>query len=88
MCFYYSYMLFAMGLCALYAGSIYNDYFSLGLNLFGSNYDYVTQEAGAKAVMVSSYGDASAVYPYGLDPAWKISDNNLLFFNSFSNSFK
>lgn len=77
------YMLFGMGLCAVYAGSVYNDYFSLGLDLFGSNYDYVDQEVGAEAEMISPYGDAAAVYPYGLDPAWKISDNSLLFFNSF-----
>ncbi len=34
------YMLFAMGLMAVYAGLVYNDYFSLGLDLFGSRYEY------------------------------------------------
>jgi V-type H+-transporting ATPase subunit a len=31
---------------------------------------------------VGSYGDSSNVYPFGSDPAWKISENELLFFNS------
>ena len=32
----------------VYAGLIYNDYFSLGLNLFGSNYQFLTEESGSK----------------------------------------
>lgn len=76
------YMLFAMGLFAVYAGLIYNDYFSIGLDLFGSNYVYKDESDSAPAEMKSSYGDAGAVYPFGADPAWKISGNELLFFNS------
>jgi V-type H+-transporting ATPase subunit a len=76
------YMLFAMGAMAMYAGSIYNDYFSIGLNLFGSNFHFNKEVAGAPALMRSAYGDASRVYPYGVDPAWKISGNELLFYNS------
>ena len=76
------YMLFAMGCMAIYAGSIYNDYFSVGINLFGSNFHYAEEIPGAPALMRSNYGDASRVYPYGVDPAWKISGNELLFYNS------
>jgi len=76
------YMLLGMGCCAVYAGLIYNDFFSLGLNLFGSKYSYTTQESGAKATMLGSYGSSASVYPFGVDPAWKISENELLFFNS------
>lgn len=76
------YMLFAMGLMAVYAGFIYNDFFSLGLDLFGSNYQFNSQEDGATATMATSYGDPKGVYPFGVDPAWKISGNELLFFNS------
>ena len=76
------YMLFAMGCMAIYAGSIYNDYFSIGLNLFGSNFQFNVQVSGASAAMRSEYGDATRVYPYGVDPAWKVSGNELLFYNS------
>ena len=39
------YMLFAMGLCALYCGLVYNDYFSLGLD-FGSRYVFPESDGG------------------------------------------
>lgn len=32
-------MLFLMGAFAIYTGLIYNDYFALPLNLFGSRFD-------------------------------------------------
>jgi len=76
------YMLFAMGLFAVYAGLVYNDYFSIGLNLFGSKYDYESEEDGANATPEYAYGDPQGVYSFGVDPAWKISGNELLFFNS------
>jgi len=76
------YMLFAMGLMAVYAGLVYNDYFSIGLDLFGSRYQYADQTDGAKAIPDYPYGDPRGVYPFGADPAWKISGNELLFFNS------
>lgn len=77
------YMFFMMGLFAIYAGLIYNDYFSLGLNLYGSKYVYTNHVDGAKASLISGkYGDPSNVYPFGVDPTWKISENELLFFNS------
>lgn len=76
------YMLFMMGAMGVYAGLIYNDYFSLGLNLFGSNYQFLTEESGAKAVLLCPYGTPKCVYPFGADPVWKISANELLFFNS------
>lgn len=85
------YMLLAMGCCAIYAGMIYNDFFSLGLDLFGTTYIYdkpgTELESGAKPVHMidgrpAEYGDSAAVYPFGCDPVWKVSSNELLFFNS------
>lgn len=76
------YMLFAMGLMAVYAGFVYNDYFSIGLNILGSNYEYTDHTDGAKATRLGQYGDPSTVYAFGVDPAWKISGNELLFYNS------
>jgi len=82
------YMIVMMGFFAVYAGFIYNDCFSLGLDLFGSrwefeNQDYGTIEEGAVALSKAPYGSAESVYPFGLDPIWHVSTNELLFFNSF-----
>ncbi|RYH14284.1 V-type ATPase 116kDa subunit family protein [archaeon] len=76
------YMLFAMGLFAIYAGFIYNDFFSIGLLLGRSNYAFNDQTDGAPATQLSKYGDSGAVYHFGVDPAWKLSGNELLFYNS------
>jgi len=82
------YMIVMMGFFAIYAGFMYNDCFSLALNLFGSRWNYYGQdsgevEEGVVASQTSNYGSEESVYPFGLDPAWKVSANELLFFNSF-----
>jgi V-type H+-transporting ATPase subunit a len=76
------YMLFAMGMMAVYAGFVYNDYFALGLNLMGSKYVYADETDGASATRLGTYGDPATVYGFGVDPVWKISGNELLFYNS------
>ena len=82
------YMITMMGFFAVYAGLIYNDCFSLGLNLFGSRYLFEGQSEGAVeegnvAENIAEYGSNGSVYPFGLDPIWHVSSNELLFFNSF-----
>ena len=82
------YMIAMMGFFAVYAGFIYNDMFSLGLNLFGSRWVFDGQyngevEEGAVAVQTAEFGSAESVYPFGLDPMWHVTSNELLFFNSF-----
>eukprot|EP01042_Synura_sphagnicola_P004490 gene4490-5693_t len=76
------YMLFLMGAFAVYAGLVYNDYFSLGLNLFGTSYKFDSHEANAVARAIGPYGDSKYVYPFGADPVWHVASNELLFFNS------
>lgn len=82
------YMIAMMGFFAVYAGLIYNDCFSLGLNIFGSRWLFEGQEEGvveegSEAEMIADYGSNDSVYPFGLDPIWHVSQNELLFFNSF-----
>jgi len=82
------YMILMMGFFAVYAGFIYNDCFSLGLNLFGSRYEFSGQEdmsveEGDVAYQLAEYGSNESVYPFGLDPMWHVTTNELLFFNSF-----
>jgi len=82
------YMMVMMGFFAVYAGFVYNDCFSLGLNLFGSRYHFEGQEDGTVEVgdvaeLIGEYGSDESVYPFGLDPMWHVASNELLFFNSF-----
>lgn len=79
------YLLLMMGLFGVYAGLIYNDTFSLGLNLFGSRWRLPTgasaPPANASRVLVRA-GPDDDVYTFGIDPAWHVSTNDLLFANS------
>lgn len=65
------YMLMLMSFFAVFCGFIYNEFFSLSLNLFGSCYN----EAGERM------GDCT--YSFGLDPIWTAASNSLTFVNSF-----
>jgi V-type H+-transporting ATPase subunit a len=79
------YMITMMGAFAVYAGFIYNDFFALGLTLFDSHYEWkdgLATEPGVVANLTCAFGDPSCVYKMGVDPAWHISSNELLFFNS------
>mmetsp|Transcript_7518 Transcript_7518/g.11256 ORF Transcript_7518/g.11256 Transcript_7518/m.11256 type:complete len:756 (+) Transcript_7518:184-2451(+) len=92
------FMLTMMGFAAVYCGLVYNDCFSLALNLFNSGYEFpkaisdakspsdaaskIDSETNRTATIKTYYGDPSNVYAFGVDPAWHISDNELLFFNS------
>jgi len=75
------YMFFLMGLSAMYNGFIYNDYFSLGWNLFGTKYQCDTEHGGV-CTHDTAYGDPAGVYPFGVDPVWHIVTADLAFINS------
>ncbi len=72
------YMLLLMGFFSIYAGLIYNDFFSLAMKPSGAS--RWTYAPGAKTATTS--GASADVYPFGVDPEWHRSDNDLLFFNS------
>jgi len=79
------YMLLMMGCFAVYAGFIYNDTFSLGLDLFGTRWKWPSGvEDGDEAVLncEGELGNSDCVYPFGVDPFWHIAENELAFFNS------
>merc|ERR1719412_2157143 len=90
------YLIALMGLFSTYTGFIYNDVFSKSLNLFGSAWqvserdsDFCCGEDAPKSMMLQpalnrTYSDYSGTpYPFGVDPAWQISSNKIVFLNSF-----
>ncbi|CAO3684159.1 unnamed protein product [Rhizopus stolonifer] len=74
------YMMLMMGIFSIFTGAIYNDLFSLSLNLFKSGYDLPSNYSSTESVESIPNGN---VYPFGLDPAWHGSENFLLFTNSY-----
>ncbi|SCV69120.1 BQ2448_2140 [Microbotryum intermedium] len=78
--FYYGrYIIFLMGLFAIFTGFMYNDIFSLSLNLAPSQFRWPTEfEPGTVVEGIQT----SHRYPFGIDPAWHGTDNALIFTNS------
>lgn len=59
------YMMLLMGLFSIFTGAIYNDIFSLSLNLFKSGFDLPSNYTSHEPVESIPNGH---VYPFGLDP--------------------
>eukprot|EP01129_Flabellula_baltica_P007375 TRINITY_DN2864_c0_g1_i1.p1 TRINITY_DN2864_c0_g1~~TRINITY_DN2864_c0_g1_i1.p1 ORF type:complete len:802 (-),score=173.65 TRINITY_DN2864_c0_g1_i1:27-2432(-) len=74
------YILLFMSLFSIYCGGIYNEVFALSVDIFGSNWglspDNITYE------IINN-----RTYPFGIDPVWKGTDNELLYFNSLKMKF-
>lgn len=76
-CYDGRYMLLLMGLFSMYTGFLYNEVFSIPMDLFGSNWRFPDANA-----TVAERIDPDRVYEIGVDPAWKGSVNALAFYNS------
>ena len=72
------YMLLLMGIFSVYCGVLYNDVFGNMMDLFGST--WLKGDEGEHM----HRKEPGAVYPFGIDPAWHHTTNEL----SFSNSYK
>jgi V-type H+-transporting ATPase subunit a len=70
------YILLMMGIFATFMGLIYNDFTSIPLSLFGKSC-YTLQND--KYIRESK----ECVYPFGIDPVWLNSANDISFYNSF-----
>jgi V-type H+-transporting ATPase subunit a len=67
-----------MGFFAFYCGWIYNDFLGMNVNLLGSCYDIFMKGDGT----LDYHHTEGCVYPFGIDPVWGVSSNNLIFVNS------
>jgi V-type H+-transporting ATPase subunit a len=67
------YLFLLMGFFAVYCGFIYNDMMAMPLDLFGSCYE----TDGDDVVLLDD-----CVYPFGVDPKWYVSVEELTFMNS------
>ncbi|KAI8984337.1 V-type ATPase, V0 complex, 116kDa subunit family [Mycotypha africana] len=74
------YMMLLMGIFSIFTGAIYNDMFSLSLNVFKSGFSLPSNYTSNETVEMIPNG---RVYAFGLDPAWHGSENYLLFTNSY-----
>lgn len=81
------YLFLLMGFFATYCGFIYNDMMAMPLNLFGSCYETVPNPAANNIHKESVILKEDCVYPFGFDPKWYVSPNELAFFNSFKMKF-
>ena len=73
------YFFLLLGFFSFYNGIIYNDFFSMPLNIFGSCYKGLK----SKEKLVEIKKEKNCNYPIGLDPKWHIANNELIFLNSF-----
>lgn len=82
------YIILLMGLFSCYTGFIYNDVFSKSVNIFGSswsiNYNTTWAMRDNELTLDPATQDLGPdPYPIGLDPAWQLAVNKIIFLNSY-----
>jgi V-type H+-transporting ATPase subunit a len=73
------YIALMMGAFSIYTGLIYNDIFSKPLALFKSRWEWPAEFEVGQTVTARQTG----TYPLGIDYAWHLAENQLLFLNSY-----
>ncbi|CAG9773066.1 unnamed protein product [Ceutorhynchus assimilis] len=89
------YIILLMGIFSFYTGFVYNDIFSKSVNIFGSawrinattlppNFTVHTESDHTYEVQLNPRENyLGSPYFIGLDPAWQVSKNKIIFLNSF-----
>ena len=75
------YVILMMGLYSMFTGLMYNDIFSRSMELFESTWQWPQNFTTGDMLEAKRRDDYT--YPFGLDPGWHESENELLFTNSF-----
>lgn len=76
------YIILLMGLFAVFVGFMYNDIFSLPVYLGESGWD-IEINHGKNKTDDSFVSNFKFAYAFGIDPAWRLAENSLLFLNSY-----
>lgn len=71
-----------MGIFAFYCGWIYNEFFSVALGVFGGTCYTQSEPLKTGNGVEFTRKDPKCIYPFGMDPKWQISINELSFHNS------
>ena len=80
----YRYFFLLCSIFGIFCGLLYNEFFAIPLNLFGTCYTSVKdgELILSKEHRIGGTGDKKCVYPVGLDPSWIGSVNELTYTNS------
>lgn len=79
------YIILLMSIFSIFTGLIYNDMFALAFDFFRSRYTFKATPSNSN-LFIGNYDTAkysSPVYAFGIDPAWRWSDNSMMFINSY-----
>ena len=82
-CVQFRYFFLICSIFAIFCGLMYNEFFSIPLDLFGTCYN--TEKDGKlilNKTMIDEDNVKKCVYPIGLDPSWIGTQNELTFTNS------
>ena len=71
------YVLLMMAIGTIYTGFLYNEFFAIPMNIFGSGWGACP---GGGPYLCRKPN--TPTYPFGVDPAWKGAKNELLYYNS------
>eukprot|EP00871_Galdieria_phlegrea_P003893 jgi/Galph1/4504/GphlegSOOS_G3162.1 len=86
-CYDGRYIILLMGIFSLYTGLIYNEFFGVAMNIFGSRWKFTSSSLFACGIDNCSDPSKSeppkSIYPVGFDPIWSQAQNGLSFFNSY-----
>ncbi|KAM0683313.1 H(+)-transporting V0 sector ATPase subunit a [Mitosporidium daphniae] len=74
------YIIFLMGVWSIYIGFIYNDCFSRCLAIFGTGWEWPTEESPGGPLVVPIQ---TGVPFFGIDSSWVTAQNSLVFFNAY-----
>jgi V-type H+-transporting ATPase subunit a len=70
------YLILLMSCFSILVGLIYNDFFAMGFNLFGSHYQFEIEGSKASAPF-------NKVISFGIDAHWHWTETNMMFLNSY-----